>query len=49
MMHQLGNCAQENWRRLRGFEYLAKVIEGVKFQNGEEVKKNDQIKDQVAA
>ena len=33
MMFKLGQCAQENWRRLRGFAYLAKVITGVKFRN----------------
>ena len=34
MMFKLGQCAQENWRRLRGFAYLAKVITGVKFKDG---------------
>ena len=34
---KLGMCAEENWRRIRGFEYLAKVIEGVKFKDGIEV------------
>ena len=37
MMFKLGQCAQENWRRLRGFAYLAKVITGVKFKDGIEV------------
>jgi putative transposase len=41
MMFKLGECAQKNWRKLRGFAYLAKVIEGVKFINGEEVQKTD--------
>jgi len=26
--------AQRRWRALRGFEWLAKVIKGVKFQDG---------------
>ena len=37
MMFKPGQCAQENWRRLRGFAYLAKVITGVKFKDGIEV------------
>lgn len=45
MMFKLGQCAEQNWRRLRGFDYLAKVITGVKFKDGIEV--ND--KDRVAA
>jgi transposase-like protein len=43
MMFKLGECAAKNWRKLRGFAYLAKVIEGVKFINGEEVQKTDQV------
>ena len=43
LMFKLGQCAEKNWRKLRGFAYLAKVIEGVKFVNGEEVKKPDQV------
>ena len=43
MMFKLGMCAQERWRRLRGFDYLAKVIMGVKFNNGIEVKQEDQV------
>ena len=34
---QLGQCAEKNWRKLRGFDYLAKVIEGVQFSDGIEV------------
>lgn len=37
MMFKLGQCAQKNWRRQRGFDYLAKVIIGVKFRDGIEV------------
>ena len=43
MMFKLGQCAQKNWRRLRGFNYLAKVITDVKFEDGIEVKIDDQI------
>ena len=43
MMFKLGMCAQENWRRLRGFSYLAQVITGVKFKDGIEVKAIDPV------
>jgi hypothetical protein len=42
MMFKLRQCAQKNWRRLRGFDYLAKVITGVKFKDGIEVATADQ-------
>lgn len=42
MIFKLGECAQKNWRRQRGFSYLAKVIQGVKFRDGEEVSAVDQ-------
>ena len=45
MMFKLGICAEKTWRRLRGFDYLAKVIDGVKFVNGEEVQQPDQVAD----
>ena len=34
MMFKLGQCAQDNWRKLRGFAHLAEIIEGVNFQDG---------------
>lgn len=34
MVFKLGMSAQQSWRRLRGFEFLAKVIAGVKFRDG---------------
>jgi len=37
MMFKLSQCAEQRWRRLWGFDYLAKVIEGVKFKDGIEV------------
>jgi len=43
MMFKLGICAETNWRKLRGFDYLAKVIKGVEFKDGIEVKSDDQI------
>lgn len=42
MMFKLAMCAQKNWRRQRGFNYLAKVITGVKFKDGIEVQKSNQ-------
>jgi putative transposase len=43
MMFKLSQCAEKNWRKLRGFNYLAKVIEGVPFKDGIEINKSDQI------
>lgn len=37
MIYKLGQSAERSWRRLRGFEWLAKVVEGVKFRDGIEV------------
>ena len=37
MIYRMGMCAEQSWRRLRGFRQLAKVIEGVKFNDGIEV------------
>jgi len=34
MIFKLGLCAERSWRRLRGFQWLGKVIEGVKFCDG---------------
>jgi len=45
MMFKLGQCAEKKWIRLRGFDYLAKVITGVLFTDGTEV----EIKDQKVA
>ncbi|MFE8073536.1 IS256 family transposase [Marinobacteraceae bacterium S3BR75-40.1] len=42
MMFKLGMCAEKKWRRLRGFDYLAKVVTGVIFKDGEEVATADQ-------
>ena len=43
MMFKLSECAEKNWRRLRGYDYLAKIITGVKFKDGIEVTTDDQI------
>ena len=37
MIYKLGLCAERSWRRLRGFEWLAKSVDGVKFHDGVEV------------
>ena len=43
MMFKLGICAEKRWRKLRGFNYLAKVIEGVQFKDGIEVESDNQV------
>ena len=46
MLHRrckLGQGAEQNWRKLRGFDYLAKVITGVMFKDGIETTKPDQL------
>lgn len=43
MIFKLGQCAEQNWRKLRGFDYLAKVITGVKFKDGIETTQNNQV------
>ena len=37
MIYKMGRCAEKSWRRLRGFHQLAKVIEGVQFNDGIEL------------
>lgn len=37
MIYKLGMSAEKNWYRLRGFEWFAKVIRGVRFRDGLEV------------
>jgi len=39
LFYKLGITAEKHWRKLRGSELLSKVIEGVIFKDGEEVKK----------
>ena len=38
MVYKLGRLAEKGWIKLRGFALLQKVIAGVKFKDGEEVK-----------
>lgn len=42
MMFKPGQCAEKKWRRLRGFDYLAKVVTGIKFKAEVEVTDVDQ-------
>jgi putative transposase len=37
MIYKLGLCAEKKWRKLKGFELLAKVISNVKFKDGIEI------------
>ena len=34
MIYKMGTCTEKSWRRLRGFRHLAKVIKGIKFNDG---------------
>ena len=34
MMFKVGQCAEKNWQRLRGFKQLEKVIKGIQFMDG---------------
>jgi putative transposase len=44
MVFKLTESAQKRWKRLKGFSYLADVIDGVKFINGErQSEKNDLV------
>lgn len=42
-MIKLGQCAEENWCRLRRFDCLEKVITGVKLSDGIEVTTTNQV------
>ncbi|MFT4783891.1 MAG: hypothetical protein ACJAVT_002786 [Yoonia sp.] len=43
MMFKLGQCAEQNRRKLRDFDCLAIVITGVTFKDGIETTKPNQI------
>jgi len=34
MVFKLAKCAEKNWRRLRGYKLLGKIIEGIQFVDG---------------
>ncbi len=43
MMFKLGRCAEQTWRRLRGFRQLGQVIQGVQFRDGREVTSQEPV------
>jgi hypothetical protein len=43
MMFKLGQRGSKKRRRLRGFDYLAKVVTGIKFKDGVELTQVNQI------
>jgi len=43
MMFKLGQCAEQNWRKLHGCDFLAKVIIGVTLKDGIETINPSQI------
>jgi putative transposase len=42
-MFKLAQCAEKKWQRLRGFDYLAKVVAGTQFKDGIEITKDNQV------
>ena len=52
LVFKLAMSAEKNWRMVRGFQYLADVVRGVKFVDGVRQEKQNQVKSrlqQVAA
>ena len=49
MMFTLSQCAEKNWRKLRGFDYLTKVIEGAPFKDGIDTPKRSPSQEHVAS
>lgn len=43
MVYKLGISAESHWKRLKGHELISKIINGVQFKDGEEVKDQEQI------
>lgn len=41
LLFKLGQSAEKRWRRIRGFEHLAKVLTGVQFTDGIEDKESE--------
>ena len=37
MVFKLVTSAQKHWGKLRGYELIAKIVKGVRFENGEEM------------
>ena len=38
MVFKMAKLAEKSWNKLRGFVLLQKVVAGIKFKDGEEVK-----------
>jgi transposase-like protein len=49
LIFKLGLEAEKSWRRIRGFDHLAKVITGIRFKDGVEVTQQDQQFSRAAA
>jgi len=45
MLYKLGMSLEKPWRRIRGFNYLAKVICGEKFKGGLDANVNNKTDD----
>ena len=45
MMFKPGRCVEGKWRKLRGFDYRARVINGVVFEDGIEAESDNQAAD----
>lgn len=43
MVYKLAITAEKHWRKLRGHELIEKIISGVKFKDGEEIKEKEQV------
>ena len=43
MVYKLASSAEKKWRRLRGYKLIDKIIKGVKFKDGEEIKKEQEV------
>jgi putative transposase len=43
MVFKLVASAQKHWRRLRAHQLIEKVIKGVRFKDGEEVKTEEKV------
>ena len=43
MVFKLATAAQKHWRKLRAYQLIDKVLGGVKFKNGEEVKEQENV------
>ena len=43
MVYKLAITAEKHWRKLRGHELIEKVINGIKFKDGEEIKEKERV------